>query len=111
MEASADVVRLAVLFTAGDSDVGGDVLAIDENPGHRAAGSTFIILSGAHVRVMQPILQSPNMGLFLKTMPTYINSANIAHKTTSSGYSVRARLATNSTSSGFLGEPSYPINY
>ena len=70
MEASADVVRLAVLFTAGDSDVGGDVLAIDKNPGHRAAGSTFIILSGAHVRVMQPILQSPNMGLFLKTMPT-----------------------------------------
>ena len=65
VEAAADVVRLAVLLPAGDRDVGRDVLALYEDPLDRGAGAALVPRARALVRVVQPVLESPDVRLLL----------------------------------------------
>ena len=65
VEAAADVVGLAVLFTADNGDVRRDVLAIDKDPGCRTARAVLVVVAGAVLGIVQPVLQSPDVRLFL----------------------------------------------
>lgn len=65
VETAADVVRLAVLLSADDGDVGRDVLAVDEDPGGRTAGPTLIVIAGALLSLVNPVLKGPHIRLFL----------------------------------------------
>ncbi len=65
VEAAADVVRLAVLLSADDGDVGRDVLAVDEDPGGRSAGPTLVVVARALLSLVDPVLESPRGHFFL----------------------------------------------
>ena len=65
MEAAADVVGRAVLLTAGNCDVGRDVLAVYQDPSHWSPSPTLVELARALVGFVEPVLKSPHVRLLL----------------------------------------------
>ena len=70
VEAAANVVGGAVLLSAGNGNVGGDVLAVDQDPGDWAARPALIVFACALLGVVQPVLESPEVRLFLYGLPS-----------------------------------------
>lgn len=70
VEAPADVVGRAALLTAGNGDVGRDVLTVDQDPSHRTTDLALVVVPGALLGFVQPVLQGPDVCLFLSVSPS-----------------------------------------